>query len=184
MTPEQEEDLGLFREKVTDLRRRSILQGPPTLVVQVDPKVPTGLIGVNEDELRALLALLRQFNQKGPTSLKKVSRLVKAECGRPELCQWVDYAWKEWVKTLETRPFGLETKLREAMDLLLNTQVVHADRLKSRLLRPDDALAQGFLRQSIIVSLDRLCHGPVLLDRVIWHWLDAPAEPVPLVPDS
>ena len=70
--------------------------------------MPTGLTGVDEDQLRAFLALLRQFILKGSTNLSRISRLVMAQCGRPELCQWVEYAWKEWVKTLESRPLGIE----------------------------------------------------------------------------
>ena len=78
MTPDQEEDLRLFREKVADLRRRSLFQGSGSLVLQVNPEVPTGLTGISEDELRAVLALLRQFILKGPTDLKRIHRLVKA----------------------------------------------------------------------------------------------------------
>ena len=191
LTPTQAEYLRLFRGKVADLRHRSLLQRSETLELQIRPELPTGLSGVSEDELRALLALLRQFYlHKEPTTLDKISTIIKMECERPELCGWADHAMKGWKATLESKPLGIRLlhdhayTVREAMDLLLYTQVIHADRTKSRILRPEDTITQGFLRQIVVVSLDRLCHCPVLIDRVIWHWLDAPIEPVPDVPGT
>lgn len=190
LSSDQLEELYLFRTKVAELRRRSIFHGSPILTLQVDASVSTGLTGINEDELWAALALLRQFKQKEAFNLHHVYRLLKVHCERPELVKWAEYAWRAWTHTLDATPLdvqlltGRRYSVKEAMNLLLNTQVVHGDRADSRLLRAEDTVTQGFMREIVLRGLGPLCSSLLRIDWVIWVWREAPTEPVPAVPGT
>jgi len=140
------------------------------------------MIGHDEDDFRSLLASLRQFYlDSDHISMKRVCRLIKDKCSRPELVAWADQAFQQWSNEL-TRPTVPEYRvgskvysLDEALKVLLYGDVIHSDAEKiARMERM--AVGKETLRFFVHHSLRTLGRALHNVDAVISYWLDRPDE--------
>lgn len=180
------ERIQLFRERVRDLGNRAFVRaGRKKVTVHIAGIVPIVIEGVNEDHLVAFLQTLRQFMLNDePFHFYSVYNLAYRKCGRPELRDWLVYVRSLWTDTMKLSPPGIGIDGRcptvaEILDLFLYGGMVHSDPDKAEQIRRLPPQLQGIMKMMLMSALGGLCHALDVMDRIIWHWLDAPDEVAP-----
>ena len=192
LTDDQKKRLRIFRLRVQDLRESGLAKaGPTTLKLTLNPRRTAdgkaGFEGYDEDQFRAFIATLRQFimNDEHCSFYSICNIIEKARPQQENLITWVRYARDLWKKALQRSLFryyvsGGEITVEKAIQLLLygggliHTRPDRYDELEA--LPPGGKAHLKFMFQN---ALPDLYHALNIVDRVIYHWLDAPEEPVP-----
>lgn len=185
-TDDELQKIRLFRERVDDLGQKGLVKaGKTKITVNIAGVVPNVLEGLDEDHLASFLQTLRQFTlNNDPVHFYSICNLVYCKCDRPELRDWLVYVRSLWKQTMASSPLGIGIDghcptIAEILELLLYGGMVHSDPEKAEKIRNMPPPIQGFLKMTLVSGLGGLCHALVVMDKILWHWLDAPHEEVP-----
>lgn len=148
---------------------------------------PHPIEGLDPDHLDAFLGTFRQLLlQQDAVYFPAVSLAVQCDCGRSDLGSWALHAESVWTGSL-SHPGSISVNggtrtTGDLLDLFIYGGVAHSDLEKVAELDGLGAEFRAVLRLQLISGLKPLLASLGLMDKVIWHWRDAPGEPVPAPP--
>lgn len=178
----------LFRRLIADLREKRFLNsGGGKFTLNVIGGGPCEIRGLDGDHLDAFLVSFRQLMlPKDQNNLLGISAIVQRACGRPELQAWCVYLDHTWTVVLdqpgEIEINGQRRTMRKLLALFIYSGLAHMDHDKVEELETLDGLLRSVLKLQLLAGLGPLLQIAAQMDRVIWHWLDGPGEPVPPPP--
>lgn len=148
--------------------------------------------GYNETEYTAFFTTFRQFTMPSEQAVgfKRVCGIVKDECDRAELVDWVDYAEQAWDKLMDSPPSveinidGVGNSYKDLLRLWLYSGRFHTDVDKAEkwdsMPEPMRLDAEATLQARIPLLVNCLTTVGTV---VIW-WLDEPEAEVPPLPSA
>lgn len=187
LTAEEDQRLRIFQARVEDLRNSTLAGGKRDFSTDLlsDSSLPTG---VNDEEFRSFLTTLRQFTLNDDQAhFFSIHNLVQMKCQCQRIKDWVAYSRKLWKRAMSVSPLGIELDgemptVEDLLCLFLYGGIVHSDPQLTEKINSLPPSVVSFLKMALLAGLRQLCHALVLMDKAIWHWLDAPNDPVPELP--
>lgn len=196
LTNDLKDSLYLFAQKTQELlKSRIIKEKRETLSSRMtfDSRPCGGMTaefdGYDSDMFKSFWTTLRQIAllESEDIYFYKICNIVRKNCDREELNNWVDYARDNWKKLLKDEPvvkFAMEemTTNEKLLKFWVNGVVFHADNEKYALWNSLIPPMQNDAMLSIQALTPRMIQQLLIVENIIRFWLDEPNAEVPPVP--
>lgn len=196
---EKEQKLRLYMKQLQKLHDSKIVTEPITNIkVETLTLFGTGggticdFQGYDETEYIAFFTTFRQFTMPSERAvgLKRVCGIIKDECDRTELVDWVNYAEQAWDKLMDSPTSvrinmdGVGSSYYELLRLWLYSGRFHTDVDKAEKWESMPEPMRMEAEATLQARIPNLVNCLTTVGTVVLWWLDEPDAEVPPLPSA